>query len=370
MRGQCVFGNASVVPSPGLPVTAVSVCSCPWSEAAARTGVLPGSWNMSVVVQSTAAAFTAPMPVRLSVDAVTANGVPCAFDTMTPLTAGQIQLNFAVVSYPPPLACSGPLCRSVCVLCVRWSASVEYTPPHTACTALVFCRAPQQRGDGASLSLPCPIPSLPSHPVSPVHPPTSLQPQSALKDVHWPLAGVAVEVTHLEWFNASAIVIPGFRFTSQPLPVANIANATATCVGDFNGDGTDEMVVVQRDFDSVLVAFSGADLKLSPPVVLATFSTSPGGHHACLTADFNNDGLLDVVLLHEFAGNTLYVQQPRSTSASPPLLPALEFVTSDISTGTIANQQHLCIAGEVDGLPRPRHASVMLTAFPFPLSPS
>lgn len=91
-------------------------------------------------------------------------------------------------------------------------------------------------------------------------------------------------------------------FTTAPgSPVAVGTGPDALSVGDFNGDGFEDLVVANHDSDDVTILLGNGD---------GSFTQAPGsptsvgtGPYALATGDFNRDGKLDFAVINQASNN-------------------------------------------------------------------
>ncbi len=77
----------------------------------------------------------------------------------------------------------------------------------------------------------------------------------------------------------------------EPVSYAAGTYVTSVAVGDFNGDGVQELVVTNADSNTVGVLLGKGDGSFQP----AQFYTAVAGPSSVAVADFNGDGILDLV---------------------------------------------------------------------------
>lgn len=107
-----------------------------------------------------------------------------------------------------------------------------------------------------------------------------------------------------------------FRATSAaPFSGASVQ----AIVGDYNNDKRFDILVVNNEGPSVLFKNIGNDASGNPKFAKANVGISGATHgRGAAFGDFNNDGLLDLVLIQSEGGNILFLNNGNSTFSSLP----------------------------------------------------
>src|SRR5712691_236088 len=103
--------------------------------------------------------------------------------------------------------------------------------------------------------------------------------------------------SNVAFFSVTKTIVP-LAMTRNTIPTGQ--NPQAVVVADFNGDGKQDMAVLNGNANTVSIFLGNGDGTFQTP--LPSVATAAGGPLAAVVGDFNNDGKLDLAVVVERVG--------------------------------------------------------------------